>query len=210
MNVERTSARTLPRGALPPHTVHLCIDMQRLFGPGSPWCTPWLARVAPRVLALARAHPAQTICTRFMPPARPEQRPGLWRDYFEHWRQLTREHLDPALLELLPELAALTPPAELLDKPAYSPFHGTNLLERLRVRRCEALVLSGTETDVCVLAAALDAVDHGFRVVVAEDAVCSSADETHDAIKRYFAARFSLQVELADSASVLAHWPAAA
>lgn len=200
---------TLPHGALPPQrTIHLCVDMQRLFGEGSPWCTPWLPRVAPVVERLARAHASQTIFTRFMPPRRPEERAGLWRDYFERWRMLTREQVDPQLLELLPALAALAPPALVLDKPAYSPFHGTPLLDILHGRRCEALVLSGTETDVCVLAAALAAVDHGFRVVVVEDALCSSSDEMHDAMKRYYRERFSQQIELADSAAVLAHWPA--
>ena len=38
-------------------------------------------------------------------------------------------------------------------------------------------IVSGSETDVCVLATVLDAVDMGYRVIIARDAVCSSSDE---------------------------------
>ncbi|MHC2279292.1 hypothetical protein ACVME8_005935 [Bradyrhizobium diazoefficiens] len=37
------------------------------------------------------------------------------------------------------------------------------------------------ETDVCVLSTVLSAVDLGFRVVIVEDALCSSSDVGHDA-----------------------------
>ena len=69
-----------------------------------------------------------------------------------------------------------------------------------------ALVFSGTETDVCVLAAVLAAVDHGFRVVVASDALCSSTDGTHDALLKVFHERFSQQIEVAEADAILALW----
>jgi hypothetical protein len=37
---------------------------------------------------------------------------------------------------------------------------------------------NGSETDVCVLSSILAAVDHGSRVILAEDAVCSTSDES--------------------------------
>jgi len=55
----------------------------------------------------------------------------------------------------------------------------------LRVK-ADALVISGGETDVCVLAAVMDAVDAGYRVVLAADALCSVSDESHDAMLRHF------------------------
>ncbi len=45
-------------------------------------------------------------------------------------------------------------------------------------------MVSGSETDVCVLATVLDAVDLGYRVIVVRDAVCSSSDEGHDMLMR--------------------------
>jgi nicotinamidase-related amidase len=60
--------------------------------------------------------------------------------------------------------------------------HGQNtlfrpLIEHLRQREADALIVSGSETDICVLATVLDAVDLGYRVIVVRDAVCSSSDE---------------------------------
>ena len=59
---------------------------------------------------------------------------------------------------------------------------------------------------MCVLAAVLDAVDLGIRVVLATNAVCSSSDETHDALMKLYHHRFSQQVEPADTESILAAW----
>jgi nicotinamidase-related amidase len=191
---------------LSPTAMHLCVDMQSLFDRGAPWETPWLPRVLPRVLQLARARPDHTIFTRFMPPYRPEEMPGRWRRYYEHWRQVTRERIDPALLELLPPLAALCPPAVVVDKPAYSAFAAPTLDQLLARRGADALVISGTETDVCVLGTVLDAVDRGLRVIVVRDAVCGSRDDTHDTTVDLYQRRFKHQVEVADTAELLAHW----
>jgi hypothetical protein len=66
--------------------------------------------------------------------------------------------------------------------------------------------VAGGETDVCVLASVLAAIDIGYRVIVAEDALCSSADESHDALLELYAERFSLQIEVAPTASILQVW----
>jgi len=55
--------------------------------------------------------------------------------------------------------------------------------------------VTGSETDVCVLATVLGAVDHGYRVIVVTDAVCSSSDEGHDAMLKLYRERYSLQIE---------------
>ena len=56
----------------------------------------------------------------------------------------------------------------------------------------ETLAISGGETDVCVLAAALGAIDFGYRVILLKDAVCSGADDTHDASLELLGDRFSV------------------
>jgi nicotinamidase-related amidase len=198
----------LPHGPLPAGTVHLCVDMQNMFGDGSPWCTPWMKRVLPKAEALARARPDRTIFTRFVPPRRPEERSGTWRRYFERWREMTLDELEPQMVELVPSLAALAPPATVLDKPAYSPFHGTQLPAMLRDWRSDTVIVSGAETDVCVLAAVLDAVDLGLRVVIVRDAICSSSDETHDGLLALYQRRFSQQIEVAETSEILEAWSA--
>ena len=193
-------------GPLSDRALHLCIDMQRLFGAGGPWKTPWLERVRPFVLRLSRLHPDRTAFTRFIPPYRPEQAPGAWRRFYAKWPEVTGQNLDPRLLDLLPELAELVPPALVLDKPAYSPFSDARLGELLAARGTDTLIFSGTETDVCVLAAALDAVDLGYRVVIATDAVCSSKDDTHDALMALYHRRFGCQIETATTEEIVAGW----
>ncbi|MDB5523271.1 MAG: cysteine hydrolase [Rhizobium sp.] len=43
------------------------------------------------------------------------------------------------------------------------------------------IVITGGETDIFVLAAVLGTTDLDHRAIVLTDAVCSGADETHDA-----------------------------
>lgn len=119
---------------------------------------------------------------------------------------MTTERLQPGQLDLVPELAELVPPAEVVDKHVYSPWFDTDLQAKLDQRGADALVITGTETDVCVLAAILDAVDRGYRVVVASDAICSSADETHNASLRLYHDRYGQQVEAATIDQILFNW----
>jgi hypothetical protein len=43
-------------------------------------------------------------------------------------------------------------------------------------------------------------------VVVASDAICSSADETHDASLRLYQGRYGQQVEIATTAQIVMNW----
>ena len=95
----------LPFGPLTDRTLHLCIDMQNLFAQETPWHTPWMARVLPVVIRRAQRHPARTVFTRFVPPERPDQMRGSWRLYYQRWRDLTLERINPELVELVPQLA---------------------------------------------------------------------------------------------------------
>jgi len=187
--------------------VHLAVDMQRLFGePGSPWCVPWFARVLPQVAALARRHPERTVFSRFIPPDQPEEMPGAWQDYFKRWRVMTRENLDEQLLELAPPLQALVPPAHLCDKAVYSAFGNARLAPWLKAHGIDTLIVSGGETDVCVLATVMSGIDLGYRIVLATDALCSVSDRTHDALLTLYRERFSQQLIMAVTGSILGAW----
>lgn len=201
-----SAVSSLRFGPLGPGTVHLCIDMQNLFAENTPWHTPWMSRVLPVVVEMAGRHPAQTIFTRFIPPRRPDEMPGTWRRYYRRWAELTLDRLDPRLLELVPALGRLVPPAAVIDKRFYSPFSEPGLQRLLGERHADTLVITGAETDVCVLAAVMDAVDLGYRVVLAEDALCSSADPTHDALMTLYRNRFSEQIETVASEMILHAW----
>lgn len=198
--------QTLPYGPLGPDAVHLCVDMQRMFAEHTDWHTPWMARVRPVVCRIAKRFPERTIFTRFIPLRHAGEASGSWRRYYERWEAMTLERLGTGLADLVPELAALVPPADVLDKLVYSPWTATDLEERLRRRGADTLIVTGGETDVCVFATVLGAVDRGYRVVVVADALCSSADETHDAALRLYQSRFGQQVETANAETVLEAW----
>ncbi|MCC8936255.1 cysteine hydrolase [Bradyrhizobium sp. Arg68] len=189
-----------------PRAVHLCIDMQRLFEPAAPWATPWMSRVQPRIVELARHAPERTLFTRFIPPRSKHDARGIWRAYYEKWECVTRERLDPELIELVPALATYVPPAVVFDRQIYSAFGNGRLRAHLDAHRVDALIVSGGETDVCVLATVLAAIDIGYRVIVVEDALCSSSDQSHDALLQLYAERFSIQIEVASTADVLRVW----
>lgn len=120
---------------------------------------------------------------------------GMWKEYWKHWAGITRQEMGDAFIALIPELAALCPPAQLIDKRVYSPWLAPDLELALGERRCNTLIVTGGETDVCVLASVLGAVDRGFRVIVVTDAICSSADVTHDAVMTVYGSRFGQQVD---------------
>lgn len=196
----------LPYGPLPADTIHVCIDMQRVFAEQTPWHTPWMPRVLPVVLRIVQAHADRTVFTRFVPVRRPEDAHGAWRRYYDRWAELTLERADPALFDLVPELQPFCPPGIIADKPTYSPWGAADFERAIAERAPSTLVITGTETDVCVLATILDAVDRGFRVVVPTDAICSSSDSTHDALMTLYHQRFSQQIETATSDEILAAW----
>ncbi|MEA3533463.1 cysteine hydrolase [Rhizobium sp. CC-YZS058] len=170
--------------------------MQRMFSEDTPWHVPWMARVSPEVLELAERHAGRTIFTRFIPPERAADAGGLWRSYYEKWWMMTGEHLPAEMRALMPSLARLAPPALVFDKPTYSPWVGSRLHTLLQQQAVRTLVVTGGETDVCVLATVLGAIDLGYRVILLGDAVCSGADDTHDASLSLLQSRFSMQVEV--------------
>ena len=190
-------------GPLTDSWVHLCIDMQRMFAEATEWHTPWLARTLPLVVNLVELDPARTVFTRFVPPRSADERQGTWRRYYQRWASMTLDQLDPDLVNLVPELAKYAPPAHIEDKTLLSPWTGS-LDDRLRASGIDTLIISGAETEVCVLAAVMGAIDRGYRVIIVSDAVCSGADTTHDAMLEIYSSRFGMQVETVTTAELIA------
>ena len=186
--------------------VHLCIDMQLIFSKGSVWETPWMERVLPIVVEIAARHKERTIFTRFITPQTPAQRPGQWQQYYQRWKAATQEHLQPGQLDLVPALARFAPPAHIIDKPAYSAFYRSGLDVFLQEKNVRCVIVTGAETDVCVVSTVLDAVDRGYRVVIVEDALCSSSDAGHEALMTIYRTRMQEQIEVIGSSELPAVW----
>jgi nicotinamidase-related amidase len=180
--------------------------MQNLFAPGAPWATPWMERVMPLVVELVERAPARTIFTRFIPPRNKQSARGVWKAYYEKWECVTLERLNPHMLELAPVLMRYVPPANMVDRQTYCAFGNGRLQAFLDQHHVDTLIFSGGETDVCVLASVLGAVDRGHRVILAEDALCSSSNESHDAMLDLYTQRFDIQIEVAPTAVILDCW----
>ena len=80
------------------------------------------------------------------------------------------------------------------------------LSEFLQAIQADGLIITGSETDVCVLATVLGAVDLGYWVIVVRDAICSSSDEGHDALVTLFRQCYTEQIDVADAAVIMERW----
>ena len=193
-------------GPLGENCIHLCVDMQRMFAEATEWQTPWMERVVPNVRRIAEAHPGRTIFTRFVPAEKPGDGEGTWKRYYERWPSMTIERLGRGMVDLVPDLAPFVPPAEIVDKRVYSPWMDPALDDRLRAWRAGTLIVTGGETDVCILGTVLGGVDRGYRMVVVTDALCSSSDEAHDAMMTVYHQRYGQQVETVSTETLLREW----
>lgn len=78
--------------------------------------------------------------------------------------------------ELHPELGLpgdvrIVDKAQTADKDAYSAFEGTDLDAWLREKGVRRIFMGGLATEYCVLNSALDALHHGYELVVLRDAI---------------------------------------
>lgn len=185
---------------------HVCVDMQSIFAEETDWHAPWLNRVLPAVERLVERSAERTIFTRFLPPATPDHARGAWQQYYERWIDMTGDRLPPELLELVPPLARFVPPGRSFDKAIYSPWLSGDLHRFLQSGGVTTLIVSGGETDVCVLATVLGAIDLGYHVVLPADAVFGSADDTHDAMLGIYRSRFQMQLTMTTVEDLLDLW----
>ena len=95
----------------------------------------------------------------------------------------------PALLVLEPgsewvEIDQRIAPVDgepVLSKHFASAFFGTTLASLLASAGCDTVVVTGASTSGCVRATALDALQHGYRVVVPREAVGDRNPAAHEA-----------------------------
>jgi nicotinamidase-related amidase len=188
--------------------VHVCVDMQRFFAEGSDWAAPATFAVLPAVERLCAKDPARTVFTRFLTPARAEDAKGQWQVYYRRWASVLKNNLDPDMFDLLPPLRRFVPPAHVIDKWVHSAFEADDFQRVLDRLKPSALIFSGVETDVCVLATALTAVDRGYRTILVTDAITSSSPSGHDASLDAVFPRFDMQVETVSTDDLLKQWTA--
>jgi maleamate amidohydrolase len=72
------------------------------------------------------------------------------------------------------------PDEPLITKVFPSAFFGTGLVSWLVAQGCDSVVVTGASTSGCVRATVVDAVSHGFPVMVPRDAVGDRLQSAHD------------------------------
>lgn len=190
-------------GLEPGRTALLVVDMQRAFlEPGQAMEVPPARDVVPRIrelLMIFRERHLPVVFTQFTysPNApllvgelHPEHRPappgapggfGLPSSSCLEGEETTRviPELEPRLDELV------------VAKHYYDGFHGTVLDGALRAAGVTTLVVTGTMTDICVLATVVGGFNREYRMIVVEDGVATLWPEiqraTLDIIGRAYA-----------------------
>jgi nicotinamidase-related amidase len=165
-----------------------------------------MERVLPKIVRLTEFSSDRTVFTRFVPPRTVDDAMGAWRTYFRKWANVTGDEVDPDLLELVGSVRHAAPTAKVVDRPVYSAFAGGTLHQMLRSLKADTLVISGGETDVCVLATVLSAIDHGYRVILVEDTLVSGSAGSHHSVLQLFRTRFDVQAGVASLDDVIASW----
>ena len=82
--------------------------------------------------------------------------------------------------EIVAEIAP-GPQDIVIYKQKPSGFFGTNMTSYLTLLGCDSVIVTGTTTSGCVRATALDALQHGYRVVVPREAVGDRNPAAHEA-----------------------------
>lgn len=175
---------------------HIVIDMQRLVAEETAWHSPIVMAILPNVLRLCTALREQTLYARFSVPFDSESAHGNWKVFYRRWSMITGRVLDPSLTNLVEPLAALAHLDQVFDKLGYSIFSAPDLDDRLRSANIETLILSGIETDVCVYSSALAAIDLGYSVVLASDALASPDEQAHRLVLERLAPRLPDQIKV--------------
>jgi nicotinamidase-related amidase len=111
---------------------------------------------------------------------------------------------DPSTVTV--EALAPRPDELVVRKHWYDAFAGTALDGALRARRIGSLVVTGTMTDICVLATVVGAFNHEYRVTVVDDCVATLWPEIQRATLDIIGRAFGRVVPSKDVLAMLAGW----
>jgi nicotinamidase-related amidase len=182
---------------------HIAIDMQRLFAEKTDWYSSSMMTILPNIVRLSKALRSQTLYARFTVPVDAEEANGCWKDFYRRWSTINSRQLPADIIDLVAPLAELAAPEQLFDKPGYSIFSSPGLDARLRDANVDTLILSGVETDVCVYSSVLSAIDLGYAVILASDALASPDDGAHQAVLMQLAPRLPEQIKIMTTDDIL-------
>ncbi|PYM90640.1 MAG: hypothetical protein DME04_22195 [Candidatus Rokuibacteriota bacterium] len=108
-------------------------------------------------------------------------------------------------VETVPALAP-GPDEPVFRKRGYDGFAGTSLDSALRARGVTSLVVTGTMTDICVLATVIGALHREYRVSVVEDGVATLWPEIQRAALDIIGRAYGRVVTSKDIAAQISRW----
>jgi maleamate amidohydrolase len=139
------------------------------------------------------ADEAVAATARVLQAARDAQVPVAYTtiEYDEPGKRIAKSFIEkvPSLLTLAPgtrwplidERIAPRPGEPVFVKLFASAFFGTGLASMLTAERCDSVIVTGASTSGCVRATVVDALQHGYPVLVPRDAVADRAPAAHEA-----------------------------
>jgi nicotinamidase-related amidase len=180
--------------------------MQLMFALETKWASEAIWRALPGILKISDRYTSQTVFTRFICPRELSETTGQWTRFYADAEGMLSNNLHPSMMELLPELKKFIPPARTVDRKVFSALDSTELKTQLTQESINTLVITGFETDVCVLATVLAAIDLGYRVVLVKDALASSNEAGEKAALHQVFSRFDQQIEVIDTEELFGNW----
>jgi nicotinamidase-related amidase len=104
---------------------------------------------------------------------------------------------------VVPEVGVAASDLVLVRHQGLSPTHGTETYKVLRNLGITTLVVGGVSTNIAIPTASVEAVDEGFRVVIARDATIGTPPEHHESMLRH---TLPFIATIVDSDDVLRAW----
>ncbi len=202
----------------PGRTALIVVDMQRGFlDPGEAMEVPPAREIIPRIqtlVGLFREKRLPVVFTEFvysqrvpllvgeLHPEHKRARPGGPRGFgMPSSSCLEGEDSAKTVSDLAPR-----PDELVVRKHWYDAFNGTPLDGALRARGVTSLVLTGTMTDICILASVVGAFNREYRLVVVEDAVATLWPEIQRATLDIFRRAFARVASAKEVADEVAAW----
>ena len=142
------------------------------------------ARDLPIVYTKFVSHPEYYLLWEWSPECLPETK-CCWKGHVRSYQDAGPLECTDIIDEIYPE-----PGDAIVDKFGYGAFHDTDLDPLLRKRNIEALVVTGTVTQICVEETAREAFHHGYKTTLVADAVSSFDADLHAATLKNFAMKF--------------------
>lgn len=182
----------------PARTAHIVVDMQNGFmEPGAPVEVPMARDIVAEVNTISRAVRAAGGINVFLRYTTPQDWEQNWTVFWDRMGPAAAGHREAftpghAMHQLWAGLDR-KPQDLVVDKHRFSGFFpGTSdLPDILRQRGIETLIISGTLTNCCCESTARDAMQAGYRVIMAADANAALSDEEHAATLHILAMVFA-------------------